>query len=220
MTTEQQESLFPSERLESVVVFDFETTGMSPQRGDRVIEIGAVRLERGLVKESFQSLVNPGTPLPGFISDLTGIDDDMLADAPGGLQVFAEFRRFIGTTPLVAHNASFDRRFLETEFCRYRHSLPREIGCSMLAARRIFPEAPNHKLGTLVDFLGLNVEGRFHRALADARMTAALWAKMEQSLVERYGFVAVPFSLLQRLGQIPLERCGAFLRKEAEEAKQ
>ena len=216
----QQDSLFSSIGEETVVVFDFETTGMSPHRDDRVIEVGAVRLAGDRVVDSFQSLINPGVPLSNFIVELTGIEDRMLAAAPGAAEVFAEFRRFIGSAPLVAHNAAFDRRFLETEFCRYRHPLPPAVGCSMLAARRVFPEAPNHKLGTLVEFLDLQTEGRFHRALADARMTAALWIRLGERLRELYGFSRVPFKLLQRLGQIPLERSGAFLERKAQEERE
>ncbi len=199
----------------SVVVFDFETTGMSPQQGDRVIEIGAVRLEDGVIADQFQSLINPGCPLNPFITDLTGISDAMLATAPDAEAVISDFQRFVACTPLVAHNASFDRRFLIAEFCRFGHKVPLAIGCSMLAARRIFPDAPNHKLGTLVSYLELPTARRFHRALADASMTAALWLRMEQELCSRYGFEKVPFALLKRLGQIPRAKADRFLQQIA-----
>lgn len=218
MTPELQDSLFSTSVSQSVVVFDFETTGMSPERGDRVIEVGAVRLQQGRVAAEFQSLINPGVPLDPYISDLTGICDDMLADAPAASGVIKAFRDFIGSSPLVAHNASFDQRFLVSELNRYYQPAPPAVGCSMLAARRVFPNAPNHKLGTLVNYLDIPAASRFHRALDDAKMTANLWYLMEKTLCERFGFTEVPFSVLQRLGRVPCERADAFLRKMVDES--
>jgi DNA polymerase-3 subunit epsilon len=206
-----QGQLFATAPLNSVVVFDVETTGMSPQQGDRVIEVGAVRLEGGKIVDQFQSLVNPEISLDPYITELTGITNLMLVKAPEARTVIADFYRFVDSSPLVAHNASFDRKFIESEFERYSHPVPAQIGCSMLAARRIFPEAPNHKLGTLISYLALPSAQRFHRALEDASMTAMLWRRLEEELVTRYGFSEVPFSLLDRLGQVPSARVHEFL---------
>lgn len=187
---------------------------MSPQQGDRVIEVGAVRLLDGQIADHFQALINPGSPLDPFITDLTGISDRMLAEAPSASGVMQDFERFIGSAPVVAHNASFDKKFLEAEFCRYNLRLPKAVGCSMLASRRIFPEAPNHKLGTLVSYLELPSARRYHRALEDASMTAALWTRMETDLCERYGIAEIPFQLMQSLGRVPCDKAEAFLEKE------
>ncbi len=210
-----QGQLFVTNDSCSVVVFDFETTGMSPQQGDRVIEVAAVRLVDGSIVDQFQSLINPEMFLDPFITDLTGISAQMLADAPVARQIIPNFQRFIGSSPLVAHNASFDMRFLEAEFERYRQPVPSQFGCSMLAARRVFPAAPNHKLSTLVSYLELPTARHFHRALADAGMTAALWTRLEQELRTCYGFTEVPFHLLQRLGQVSCSRAPEFLRQAA-----
>lgn len=215
MSQDHQDSLFATTASPAVVVFDFETSGMSPDQGDRVIEVGAVRLRDGEVVSQFQSLINPGVPLNPFISDLTGISNAMLAEAPAASGVMKAFHGFIGSDPLVAHNASFDRRFLEAEFCRFGLKRPKAIGCSMLAARRVFPDAPNHKLGTLVSYLELPAERRFHRALADARMTGALWEHLGQTVATRYSMQKVPFALLHKLGRVPRERAVKFLENAA-----
>ncbi len=193
---------------------------MSPQQGDTVIEVGAVRLEGGRIVAHFESLINPEILLDPFISDLTGISDQMLADAPGARQVINDFHEFAGSSPLVAHNASFDKRFLEAEFERYSLPATAQVGCSMLVARRLFPDAPNHKLGTLISYLELPTAHRFHRALADASMTAVLWRRLEQELINCYGFSEVPFNLLHRLEQVSVRRVPEFLRNSAKKQQE
>ncbi len=136
----------------TVIVLDFETTGMSPDQGDRAIEVGAVKLENGGIVDRFQCLMNPGIRVNGFIEDFTGITNAMLKKAPACEEVMEAFADFIGDSNLVAHNASFDRRFLDSECCRISREYGGKFACSMLAARRVYPEAPNHKLGTLVEF--------------------------------------------------------------------
>jgi DNA polymerase-3 subunit epsilon len=215
-----QGQLFATTDRSSVVVFDFETTGMSPQQGDRVIEVGAVRLEAGQIVAHFESLINPEISLDPFISELTGISDQMLSDAPGARQVINDFHEFAGSAPLVAHNASFDKRFLDAEFELYSLPAPAQVGCSMLAARRLFPDAPNHKLGTLISYLELPTARRFHRALADASMTAVLWRRLEQELIDSYGFSEIPFNLLLRLGQVSVSRVPEFLRNSAKKQQE
>lgn len=86
----------------------------------------------------------------------------------------------------------------------------------MLTARRVYPEAPNHKLATLVDYRSLPTGGQFHRALADAEMTAHLWLQMQEDLKELYGFEQVPFELLQKLGETAKKQVPNFLEKQVE----
>lgn len=196
---------------ETIVVLDFETSGISPDHGDRAIEIGAVMLQQGEIVDRFQSLMNPGVRVNSFIESYTGITNQMVQSAPRAEQVMRNFARFIGDRPLVAHNASFDRRFLDAEFCRIGARRSQEFGCSMLNARRIYPEAPNHKLETLVRYKGLHTEGVFHRALADAEMTALLWMKMIEDLCESYGFETVSFALMCGLMKVPKARVADYL---------
>lgn len=185
------------------MVLDFETTGMSPEMGDRAIEIGAVRIEGGRITERFQGLMNPGMRISQFIEDFTGITNAMLRKAPPCETVMTQFADFIAGHDLVAHNAAFDRRFLAAELQRISRPCAGEFACSMLLARRVYPEAPNHKLGTLVEFNSLPSNGTFHRALADAEMTAHLWLAMLGRISERHRIGHVPFALMQGLARAP-----------------
>lgn len=103
---------------DTLVILDFETTGLSPNMGDRAIEIGAVLIENGKITDRFQELMNPGERISGFIESYTGISNAMLKDAPPCAKVMQRFAHFIGEHNLVAHNASFDKRFLDAEFKR------------------------------------------------------------------------------------------------------
>jgi DNA polymerase-3 subunit epsilon len=201
-------------KADTVIVLDFETTGMSPDRGDRAIEIGAVKVEAGQVTDRFQGLMNPGLRVSAFIEGLTGITNNMLADAPACAVVMAEFADFIDGHDLVAHNASFDRRFLDAELTRIGRDYTGEFACSMLAARRVYRDAPDHKLGTLVAWNGIASNGTFHRALADAEMTAGLWLGMLGDITARHEFANIPFSLMQELGRVPAAAAADFLGRE------
>ncbi|MEH6346495.1 MAG: 3'-5' exonuclease [Bermanella sp.] len=197
--------------FDSVVVLDFETSGMSPDYGDRAIEIGAVRISGGEITGEFQSLMNPGFKVNSFIEDFTGIDNEMLAGAPSCEKVMTDFHGFLGDDNLVAHNASFDKRFLDAEFRRVQRSYTGRFACSMLLARRIYQDAPNHKLGTLVDYRNIQHEGVFHRALADAQMTAKLWLAMIEDMGEQYQCWDLPFSMLEKINKTPKKSVAKLL---------
>ncbi len=200
-------------RADTVIVLDFETTGMSPDHGDRTIEVGAVRLEHGQVTGCFQALMNPGRRINGFIERLTGISNEMVTTAPSCESVMDEFADFIEGYDLVAHNASFDRRFLDAELTRIGRDYSGGFACSMLAARRLFPNAPNHKLGTLVKYRNIPTDGTFHRALADAEMTAGLWVGMLEELHGRFGMESIAFPVMQGLTQVPRTGIGKYLER-------
>ncbi|MCF8383596.1 MAG: 3'-5' exonuclease [Chlorobium sp.] len=187
---------------DSVVVLDFETTGLSPQYGDRAIEIGAVLLENGEIVERFQKLMNPGFRISRFIESYTGITNAMLGGQPCCEEVMAEFSEFIAGRNIVAHNASFDRRFLDFELKRAKRVYDGACCCSLLVSRRIYQDAPNHKLQTLVSHVGIPETGRFHRALADAEMTAHLWMSMIERIRRQYGIPEISFDQLSELSKI------------------
>lgn len=187
------------ERADTVVVLDFETTGLSPNQGDRVIEIGAVLIEQGKVTDRFQKLINPGFPINLFIEGYTGITNKMLRNAPPCADVMDQFADFIGDHNLVAHNASFDQRFLDAELSSIQRKYSGSFACSMLVSRRGYQGAPNHKLGGLVEFKKIPTDGVFHRALADSEMTARLWLMMLDDITEQYNISPVSFSLMQQL---------------------
>ncbi|MGF1707039.1 3'-5' exonuclease [Enterovibrio baiacu] len=190
----------PSTPAHSVIVLDFETTGLSPNMGDRAIEIGAVKLENGDVVDTFQELMNPGRRVSSFIEGYTGITNNMLRTAASCEEVMEKFGHFIGDSHLVAHNASFDKRFLDAELERVNVRYSGQFACSMLIARRLIQDAPTHKLGDLVRFKHIDNDGVFHRALADAQMTAKLWMVMIEEL-EQQGVFNPSFKLMQTISK-------------------
>ncbi|PKO78666.1 MAG: DNA polymerase III subunit epsilon [Betaproteobacteria bacterium HGW-Betaproteobacteria-15] len=170
-----------------IAVIDFETTGISPSMGDRATEVAIVLTEAGRVVDRFQSLMNAGVRIPAFITQLTGITNAMIADAPPAEAVMAEAARFVGDTPLVAHNAGFDQRYWRAELARAGVPAQHPFACTVLLSRRLYPEVPSHKLGTLVDWFQLPRTGQAHRALADAEMATELLARIQRDLRERHG---------------------------------
>lgn len=187
---------------DSVVVLDFETTGLSPEYGDRAIEIGAVLLERGVIVQRFQKLMNPGFRISPFIESYTGITNAMLKGQPCCENVMAEFSEFIAGHNIVAHNASFDRRFLDFELKRARRVYEGACCCSLLVSRRIYQDSPNHRLQTLVSHAGIPETGVFHRALADAEMTANLWLSMIERIRQQYRVPMIFFDQMSELSRI------------------
>ncbi|MEP1447846.1 MAG: 3'-5' exonuclease [Paraglaciecola sp.] len=196
----------------SLIVLDFETTGLSPDMGDRAIEIGAVRLEKGQVVERFQALMNPGKPISSFIENYTGITNRMLNQAPPCDEVMDKFADFIEGSNLVAHNASFDKRFLDAELGRITRNYTGHFACSLLIARRLYQQAPNHKLGTLISFKNIPSGGDFHRALFDSEMTAKLWITMLEDISQLTRADEVPFTLVQKLTKTPKKSVKQFLQ--------
>lgn len=191
---------FPANNL---IVFDFETTGLSPDMGDRAIEIGAVLIENGKITDRFQQIMNPGIRIPLFIENLTGITNAMVKSARDNSTVMAEFYEFITGHNLVAHNASFDERFLRAEFRRIKKYYSSGIACSLLAARRIFQNAPNHQLATLAHYKNLPSDGTYHRALADAEVTAHLWLSLLDELREQHELDELTFGFMHLLTKTP-----------------
>ena len=208
-----------SSQTETVIVLDFETTGLYPDNGDRVIEIGAVLLRNQEIVDQFQSLVNPGFFINHEIETITGISNTMLSEAPSTPEVMEKFIKFIGTHPLVAHNASFDRSFLETELGHFGKKRPLNFGCTLRIARRLYPDAINYKLETLVRYKEIPVNSQFHRALADAEMAASLWIKIIEDLKSQFGFEHVSFDLMKKIGTMNREKTIDLLQKEAEDLR-
>lgn len=204
-----------SDNADTVVVLDFETTGLSPGMGDRAIEIGAVKIVNGHVTDTFQDLMNPGCRISGFIESYTGISNNMLKAASPCEIVMERFCDFLGGSNLVAHNASFDKRFLDAEFERIHKYVSGEFACSMLVARRVYPEAPNHKLGTLVQYKNLPNDGTFHRALADSQMTAHLWLAMVGEIEAVHDIPQLSFKAMQKLSRTSRAATYAFLSSES-----
>jgi DNA polymerase-3 subunit epsilon len=199
-----------------IAVIDFETTGLSPAMGDRATEVAIVLLEEGRVVDRFQSLMNAGVHIPAFITSLTGISNAMVAEAPEATTVMAEANRFVGMAPMVAHNASFDRKFWEAELGRAGVTAAQPFACTMLLARRLYPQAPSHKLGVLVDYHRLPKTGRAHRALADAEMAASLLGQIQHDLRSRHRVNRPDHAVLMALQRCAKPAVSALIKKYAD----
>ena len=203
--------------MSCIAVIDFETTGATPAQGARATEVAVVLLEDGRIVDRFQSLMNAGVRVPSFIVQLTGISNEMLVQAPPAAEVMREAARFVGRQPLVAHNAGFDRQFWRAELARIGEAADHDFACTVLLSRRLYPDAPNHKLGTLAQWFDLPVSGRAHRALADAEVTAHLLARMQHDLALRHGCPRSDHALLMGLQRVAKHQVGAWLQAAARE---
>lgn len=174
------------------VIVDLETTGPSPKSGSAITEIGAVKVKGGAVQDHFETFVNPLLAIPQYITDLTGITDLMLANAPIIDDVLPNFFEFIGDhneVILVAHNAPFDLSFLKSAATEIDLAWPkfRTLDTVVVARQVLTPdEVPNCKLSTLAQFFGTLVDPN-HRALDDAKATT----EVLHGLLERLGSMKI-----------------------------
>ncbi len=167
------------------VVFDFETTGAKTPPC-RVTEIGAYRVSGGKITDEFHTLINPESPIPFFITQLTGISDRMVRYEPKFRDVASDFLDFIGDSVLVAHNANFDMRFLNHEISLihgdYRVANPHL--CTVQLSRKLLPHIENHRLNTVANYFSVALVNH-HRAAEDARATAHIFINLLEYLSAR-----------------------------------
>lgn len=165
-------------------VFDLETTGLKSNQ-DEIIEIGAIKVKEGEIIDEYSTFVNPGREIPPGITKITGITDEMVAEAPKIEDVIDDLIEFIGDSVLVAHNAGFDYSFLRAAL---QKTGKKEERCSLLdtlgLCRALYPELKNHKLNTISEYLGVELTNH-HRAVDDARATAYILIKSLAFLKER-----------------------------------
>ena len=184
MSTLLQETTF--------VVVDLETTGASPKKGAAITEIGAVKVKGGEIIGEFKSFVNPLSPIPEYITAMTGISDLMLADAPVIDEIFPTFLEFAGShneAVLVAHNAPFDLSFLKSAAKDLDYEWPKyKTLDTVTIARQLLTkeDVRDCKLGTLAQFFGTKTEPN-HRALDDAKATTEIL----HGLFERLGSLEI-----------------------------
>jgi DNA polymerase III subunit epsilon len=171
--------------LEYVVV-DVETTGGSAYRGDRVTEVAALVVTgTGTVLEEFQTLIDPERPIPSFITRITNITNGMVRGAPRFFDIAPEIQRLLAGRVFVAHNAPFDRGFLDAELRRATGSGPEgRTLCTVRLARKVVPEVASRSLDALSYYFALDNEAR-HRAMGDARVTLRLLDRLLERLEER-----------------------------------
>ncbi len=167
----------------SYVVFDLETTGFSAKT-NRIIEIGAVKVEAGEITDTFSTFVNPQTPISYEIEELTGIDDSMVLDAPLIEDILPSFLEFCEGSVLVAHNAGFDTSFIENNCLRLGLSYGFTAVDTVGLARVLLPQLSRFKLDTVAKTLGISLENH-HRAVDDAACTARIFQEFLKMLKER-----------------------------------
>lgn len=167
--------------LPPLTVFDVETTGLDPRKGHRIVEIAAVRIEGGRVAEdkTFHSLVNPERDIPWEVKQIHHISEQDLIGQPTIMTVLPDFLSFSSGSLLIAHNAAFDKGFLETEkeFCWGYVELP-EILCTMRLSQSLFPAAFHHNLDVLCQRFKMTMPVDRHRALPDVILTAQVLLRM------------------------------------------
>ncbi|UOQ47839.1 PolC-type DNA polymerase III [Gracilibacillus caseinilyticus] len=169
---------------DTYVVFDVETTGLSAIY-DTVIELAAVKIKNGEIVDRYESFANPHHPLSETTTNLTGITDDMVKDAPEVEDVLKEFHTWMGDAILVAHNADFDMGFLNTGFKRIGYDeASNPVIDTLELARLLFPELKNHRLNTLCKKLDIELT-QHHRAIYDAEATGYLLWKFVKLSIER-----------------------------------
>lgn len=157
----------------SFVALDFETTGLYVQSCE-IIEIGAVKVLKGKMEETYQTLVKPEDNISSVITGITGITNDMVKDAPRISDVILKLKEFIGDLPIVAHNARFDIKFLDYNLAKIDEDREYSIYDTLALARKYFRGLPSYRLTCLSDTLNLR-QTTAHRALADAEAAARLY---------------------------------------------
>ncbi len=168
---------------DSFVVFDLETTGLNP-KFSKIIEIGAVKIVKGEVTESFSKFVNPQIPIPYNITKLTSITDDMVIDAPTIETVLPDFLEFVGESVLVAHNAGFDTKFVKKYAKDMGRTVENTILDTMTLAHILCPELGKFTLDRICKHLGIKLENH-HRAVDDATATAHIFKRFLTMLKEK-----------------------------------
>ena len=169
-----------SDMTGTFVVFDLETTGLSAER-NHIIEIGAIKVTDGEVKDSFSSFVDPGYGIPTRITEITGITDAMIAGAPAESKAVGKFLEFCGNAVLVAHNASFDTGFIRAAMNRMNKEFETCNIDTVALSRKLLPELGNHKLNTVAKHLKISLDNH-HRAVDDAMATAKIFIHMSKML--------------------------------------
>jgi DNA polymerase-3 subunit epsilon len=158
---------------------DLETTGATAT-ADRITEIGIIEVDADGVRE-WSRLVNPGTPISGFIQNLTGISNAMVADAPPFADVADEVLARLDGRLFIAHNARFDYGFLKNEFKRAGHEFRATVLCTVKLSRKLFPQHARHNLDSLIERHDLSVSSR-HRALGDAQLIHQFWNRLQTAV--------------------------------------
>lgn len=156
---------------EIFVAIDVETTGLSPMENE-LIEVSAIKYEGAKKIDSFTTLIKPKMPIPYYITKITGISNQMVKSAPEVEKIIPELIKFIGQHPIVAHNAMFDYKFIQN-YSDNSFS-QNEVIDTVKIGKQLYPQLPNHKLGTVAKHMGITEDG-FHRAEFDCECCAKIY---------------------------------------------
>lgn len=176
--------------VDSFVVIDLETTGLHPEQ-ERIIEIGAIKVEQGHVVEELSLLLYPDKEISALITEITGITNEMLQGKPRFQEVYEELLAFLGDYPLMGHNVRFDYRFLKTELNKVGQSFDRAIIDTLDIAKCVHDELPSRSLEKMCSHYGIVNKGA-HRAIHDATATMELYYSMKDKFEKSYPNVFVP----------------------------
>lgn len=174
--------------LDEYVVFDLETTGLSPWGGDEIIEIGAMKVFGDQIDDVniFSALVNPKRLIPPDATRVNGITNEMVAGAPHLEEVFPKFLEFVGDAWLVAQNAKFDMGFIMKAMVQYKMSKKLEVYDTMIFSRRCFPTESSHNLDMIATRLGILYDkAERHRSMGDVKLTAKAFVALKERLGEK-----------------------------------
>ena len=168
---------------------DIETNGLSPVKG-RVIEVAAIRVEQGVITQEFNQLINPGTPLPRFITNLTGITENDVADAPVFLNIAHELHNMLDGAIFVAHNVTFDYSFFKEEYRKLGRTFAMDKLCTVRLSRALYPGERSHKLDEVIRRGGYHVANR-HRAYDDAEVLHKFYHDSRERFGDAYFYDTV-----------------------------
>jgi DNA polymerase III subunit alpha, Gram-positive type len=169
---------------EAYIVLDIETTGLS-KFTHKITEIAALRIENYKVVKKFETLVNPQTHIPSFITSLTGISDSMVKDSPVIEEVMPQFVKFVKDAPFVAHCATFDHGFLKQNAqIHLNQELTNPKICTMKLSRRLLPELPRYRLSFMCEHFNIK-NNASHRAMGDAGATHQLFGELLDLMKKR-----------------------------------
>lgn len=173
--------IYPSD----YVLLDIETTGLNPNHAE-IIEIGAYKVVNDEVVDTFETLIKPTEFIPEEITNINHITNEMVSDAPSQMEVLTKFDEFVGDSIIMGHNVVFDISFLTHYFYQYlRHYMLNDYVDTLTIARKVLKNTvPNHKLQTLSEYYGLDIEGE-HRALKDVELTYKVYNKLKELEHER-----------------------------------
>lgn len=172
-------SNYTKQLIDDYCVLDTETTGLSAYY-DEIIEIGILRVRNNEIVDRYNQLIKPSTEVDDFITDLTGITNEMLKDMPSISNIKSDVLSFIGDDIILGHNTSFDMRFLNEGF---KEQLTNRYMDTMQFARKLYPELKHHRLSDLTDYLDLH--NNEHRALSDCISTKELYDAVKASMAEK-----------------------------------